>query len=103
MSVSFHRLEVAQVVDETPEARSIRFDVPAELRETFRFKPGQHLTLKAEIAGEEFRRNYSLCTAPQDGRLTVTIKRIAGSGPRARRADWAGRYRKRGASPCPPR
>ncbi|HEX8642792.1 MAG TPA: ferredoxin--NADP reductase [Allosphingosinicella sp.] len=78
MSVSFHRLTVAEVVDETAEARSIRFDVPEELRETFRFKPGQHLTLKAEIGGEEVRRNYSLCTAPSDGQLKVTVKRITG-------------------------
>ena len=52
--------------------------MPEELRETFRFKPGQHLTLKAEIGGEEVRRNYSLCVAPQDGELKVTVKRIAG-------------------------
>jgi ring-1,2-phenylacetyl-CoA epoxidase subunit PaaE len=78
MSVSFHTLTVAEVVDETSEARSIRFAVPEELRETFLFKPGQHLTLKAEIQGEEVRRNYSLCVAPHDGALTVTVKRIAG-------------------------
>jgi len=78
MSVSFHPLRVAEVVPETAEAKSIRFDVPAELRETFRFKPGQHLTLRAEIGGEEVRRNYSLCVAPQDDQVTVTVKRIAG-------------------------
>jgi ring-1,2-phenylacetyl-CoA epoxidase subunit PaaE len=78
MSVSFHTLEVAEVVDETNEARSIRFVVPEELRETFRFKPGQHLTLKAEIGGEELRRNYSLCVAPHDRQVMVTVKRIAG-------------------------
>ncbi len=78
MSVSFHSLTVAEVVDETAEARSIRFAVPEELRETFRFRPGQHLTLKAEIGGEELRRNYSLCVAPQDGTVMVTVKRIAG-------------------------
>jgi ring-1,2-phenylacetyl-CoA epoxidase subunit PaaE len=78
MSVAFHTLTVADVVDETAEARSIRFAVPEELRETFKFKPGQHLTLKAEIAGEELRRNYSLCVAPQDGEVMVTVKRIAG-------------------------
>ena len=78
MSVAFHPLIVAEVVDETAEARSIRFAVPEELRETFKFKPGQHLTLKAEIAGEELRRNYSLCAAPQDGVVMVTVKRIAG-------------------------
>jgi ring-1,2-phenylacetyl-CoA epoxidase subunit PaaE len=78
MSVSFHRLVVAEVVDETSEARSIRFDVPVELGETFLFRPGQHLTLKAEIKGEEVRRNYSLCVAPQDHQVMVTVKRIAG-------------------------
>jgi ferredoxin-NADP reductase len=35
MSVGFHTLIVADVVDETAEARSIRFAVPEELRETF--------------------------------------------------------------------
>jgi len=78
MSVAFHTLTIAEMVDETAEARSIRFAVPEELRETFKFKPGQHLTLKAEIAGEELRRNYSLCVAPQDDMVMVTVKRIAG-------------------------
>ena len=57
---------------------SIRFDVPEELRETFAFRPGQHLTLKAEIGGEEVRRNYSLCVAPQDEQVKVAVKQIAG-------------------------
>jgi ring-1,2-phenylacetyl-CoA epoxidase subunit PaaE len=78
MSVNFHRLAIAEIVDETAEARSIRFEVPPELRERFKFKPGQHLTLKAEIDNEEVRRNYSLCVAPEDGQLKVTVKRIAG-------------------------
>ncbi|MGE0179670.1 MAG: 2Fe-2S iron-sulfur cluster-binding protein [Sphingomonas sp.] len=78
MSAGFHSIAVAEVVDETNEARSIRFSIPPELAEAFRFKPGQHLTLKAEIDGEELRRNYSLCVAPQDGQVMVTVKRIAG-------------------------
>jgi ring-1,2-phenylacetyl-CoA epoxidase subunit PaaE len=78
MSVNFHSLEVAEIVPETAEASSIRFSVPEALREAFRFKPGQHLTLKAEIGGEEVRRNYSLCVAPEEGELKVTVKRIAG-------------------------
>jgi ring-1,2-phenylacetyl-CoA epoxidase subunit PaaE len=78
MSVGFHRLEVAEIVPETADAASIRFHVPEELRETFRFRPGQHLTLRAEIGGEEVRRNYSLCVAPADGEVRVTVKRIAG-------------------------
>ncbi len=78
MSVGFHPLRVAETVPETAEAMSIRFDIPEELRETFRFKPGQHLTLRAELGGEEVRRNYSLCVAPQDDQVKVTVKRIAG-------------------------
>jgi ring-1,2-phenylacetyl-CoA epoxidase subunit PaaE len=78
MSAGFHTLRIAEVVDETAEARSLRFDVPEELREMFKFRPGQHLTLKAEILGEEIRRNYSLCVAPQDEIVMVTVKRIAG-------------------------
>jgi ring-1,2-phenylacetyl-CoA epoxidase subunit PaaE len=78
MSASFHRLRIAEVIEETADARSIRFEVPPELAETYRFRPGQHLTLRAEIGGEDVRRNYSLCVAPQDGELKVTVKRIAG-------------------------
>ena len=64
MDKHFHVLKVAEIVPETAEANSIRFEIPSELREAFAFKAGQHLTLKATIDGEEVRRNYSLCTAP---------------------------------------
>ena len=57
MAEHFHSLRVAEVVPETSEANSIRFDVPQELREKFAFKAGQHLTLRAYIGGEELRRN----------------------------------------------
>ena len=78
MAEHFHRLKVAEIVPETNEASSIRFEVPYDLQEAFRFKAGQHLTLRADINGEEVRRNYSLCTAPFENDLMVTVKRIAG-------------------------
>jgi ring-1,2-phenylacetyl-CoA epoxidase subunit PaaE len=78
MSAAFHTLRIAEVISETSDAKSIRFDLPEELREEFFFKPGQHLTLKADIEGEDIRRTYSLCVAPQEGQLKVTVKRIAG-------------------------
>ncbi|MEA3079986.1 MAG: ring,2-phenylacetyl-CoA epoxidase subunit PaaE [Sphingomonadales bacterium] len=79
MSVHFHSLKVAEIVPETDEAVSIRFEIPPEMREAFAFRAGQHLTLRATINGEEVRRNYSLCTAPAEGDWMVTVKRI-GSG-----------------------
>jgi ring-1,2-phenylacetyl-CoA epoxidase subunit PaaE len=78
MSVHFHALKVAEIVLETAEASSIRFEISAELRDTFAFKAGQHLTLRAIINGEEVRRNYSLCTAPAENDWMVTVKRIGG-------------------------
>ena len=92
MTAHFHTLQVLEIVPETPEAYSIRFSVPPALRETFAFKAGQHLTLKAEIDGEEVRRNYSLCTAPDEQDWMVTVKRIAGGVF----SNWVGDHLKAG-------
>ncbi len=78
MSAGFHRLTIAEVRREIDDAVSLRLDVPADLADTFRFAAGQHLTLRADIAGEEVRRNYSVCVAPHEGELRVAVKRIAG-------------------------
>ncbi|MEO5972108.1 MAG: 2Fe-2S iron-sulfur cluster-binding protein [Sphingomicrobium sp.] len=78
MSAHFYPLTVAEVVPETADANSIRFAVPPEMQDAFAFRAGQHLTLKADIGGEEVRRNYSLCTAPADQDWMVTVKRVAG-------------------------
>src|SRR6478735_10679827 len=78
MAEHFHALRVAEVVPETNEANSIRFEIPPELRDRFVFKAGQHLTLRTTLNGEEVRRNYSLCTAPDDDDWLVTVKRIGG-------------------------
>jgi ring-1,2-phenylacetyl-CoA epoxidase subunit PaaE len=78
MSAHFYPLRVAEIVPETAEANSIRFEIPPELRDIFAFKAGQHLTLKTDIEGEEIRRNYSLCTAPDEQDWLVTVKRIGG-------------------------
>ena len=78
MAEHFYPLRVAEIVPETDEANSIRFEVPDDLKLAFGFRAGQHLTLRIDIDGEEVRRNYSLCTAPADNDVMVTVKRIAG-------------------------
>lgn len=78
MSTGFHVLEIAEVRREIADAVSLRLKVPESLAETFRFTPGQHLTLRAEIDGEDVRRNYSICAAPHEGELRVAIKQVAG-------------------------
>src|SRR6201999_3888056 len=68
-----HRLRVADVRRLTPDAVSITFDVPDDLRETFRFRPGQNVVVHADIDGESVRRNYSICTTAGSGVLRVAV------------------------------
>jgi ring-1,2-phenylacetyl-CoA epoxidase subunit PaaE len=74
----FYPLNVAAVKHETRDAIAVTFDVPRELKETFAYQQGQHLTLRAMIGGEDVRRSYSICSAVQDGTLRVAIKRTTG-------------------------
>ena len=53
---TFHSLTVAKVEPETRDAVTITFAVPQALQEAYRFRPGQHLTLKASPGGDELRR-----------------------------------------------
>jgi ring-1,2-phenylacetyl-CoA epoxidase subunit PaaE len=78
MSPRFHTLTVREVRRETPEAISIAFDVPPALSDEYRFAPGQHVTLRAQIDGEECRRSYSICSGLDDGELRVAVKTVAG-------------------------
>ena len=74
----FHRLSIARVERETRDAIAITFAVPAALAPQFRFAQGQHLTLRADIGGEDVRRSYSICSAVQDGALRIAVKKSAG-------------------------
>ena len=74
----FHRLVVATVERETRDAVAITFAVPDALSESFRFVAGQHLTLRADIGGQDVRRSYSICSGAQDGILRIAVKRNPG-------------------------
>jgi len=74
----FHKLTIAEVRQETPDAISVRFEVPDHLVADYAFTQGQHLTLKASPDGEEVRRSYSICAGVDDGALRVAIKRVPG-------------------------
>jgi len=74
----FYPLTVAKVKHETRDAIAVTFAVPPELKHTFVYQQGQHLTLRAMIEGEDVRRSYSICSAVQDEQLRVAIKRTPG-------------------------
>jgi 3-ketosteroid 9alpha-monooxygenase subunit B len=75
----YHRVRVARVIRETAEAHSLVLSVPPELSDTFRYLPGQYLTVRVPHAAGSVARCYSLCTSPFDGDPpTVTVKRTRG-------------------------
>jgi ring-1,2-phenylacetyl-CoA epoxidase subunit PaaE len=78
MTPRFHPLTIEEIRSETPDAVSIAFAVPQELREAYRFTPGQYLTLKTVRDGEEIRRSYSICSGLDDGELRVAVKKLEG-------------------------
>ncbi|MEV4713532.1 1,2-phenylacetyl-CoA epoxidase subunit PaaE [Micromonospora sp. NPDC049374] len=90
----FHPLPVVAVDRLTADAVAITFAVPEELRETFAFRAGQHLTVRLPAAagaaegdggaasGGDVRRSYSICSTPTDlarhGRLRIGVREIPG-------------------------
>jgi ring-1,2-phenylacetyl-CoA epoxidase subunit PaaE len=88
----FHPLRIESVRPETREAVAVTFAVPPELADSFRFTQGQHLTLRADIEGEDVRRSYSICAGAHDGRLRIAIKRVPGG----QFSNWANAHLKPG-------
>lgn len=76
----FHPLRVSAVQRLTEDAVAITFDVPPELAEAYRFTPGQHVAVRTPAAGDDLRRNYSICSPAGSGRLTIGVKHIPGGG-----------------------
>ncbi|MFC3503813.1 1,2-phenylacetyl-CoA epoxidase subunit PaaE [Micromonospora krabiensis] len=86
----FHPLPVGAVDRLTDDAVAVTFAVPEELRATFAFRAGQHLTVRlpagarpAEADGDgDVRRSYSICSTPDElarhGRLRIGVREVPG-------------------------
>jgi ring-1,2-phenylacetyl-CoA epoxidase subunit PaaE len=74
----FHRLAVKDLRRETSDAISLTFAIPDELKDDYRFSPGQYLTLRTMMDGEEVRRSYSICSGPDDGEIRIAVKKVEG-------------------------
>ena len=79
MSTDFYPLAVLDTREEIKGATTVMFAVPAELKDTFSWRAGQHLTLRFQLNGEELRRSYSISSSPFSGDpLRITVKRVKG-------------------------
>jgi ring-1,2-phenylacetyl-CoA epoxidase subunit PaaE len=59
-SSSFYELSIKKINPEAAGAVAITFEIPVQLRENFLFEPGQFLTVRTTIQGNDIRRNYSV-------------------------------------------
>lgn len=72
-------VRIADVIAETPDARSLVIEVPPELADRFAYRPGQFLTVRipSERTGS-VARCYSIASSPAtDTHIKVTVKRTA--------------------------
>ncbi len=76
--LEYHPLRVTEVTPLADDAVAIGFDVPDDLAKTFSYMPGQHVTIRAFIDGEDVRRSYSICANANSGKLRVGVKRLRG-------------------------
>ncbi|HEY8452497.1 MAG: 1,2-phenylacetyl-CoA epoxidase subunit PaaE [Micromonosporaceae bacterium] len=78
----FHRLPVVALDRLTEDSLAITFGVPDELRDTFAFQAGQHVTVRRVGGPPEARRSYSICSTPMEladrGRLRIGVKQLPG-------------------------
>lgn len=72
----------------TDDSVAVTLEVPAVLVDDFAFQPGQHLTLRATIEGDDVRRSYSICQSldarGRDNTRRVAVARV----PEGRMSNW---------------
>lgn len=73
---SFLKLIIKEVRRETKDAVSVLFNVPEELKANYNFIAGQYLNLRLTLDGQEIRRAYSICSAPESGELRIAVKAV---------------------------
>ena len=92
----FQEVAVKRVSPEAAGAVAITFAIPEAERERFAFEPGQFLTLRATIDGQDVRRNYSISSPrsrlTREGELEIGIRPVEGG----LFSNWAARAIKAG-------
>ena len=96
-ALRFHELTIKRVSPEAAGSVAITFDIPASQRESFNFQPGQFLTLRTRLDGQDVRRNYSI-SSPRSrlakaGELEIGIRPVEGGVF----SNWAAQTLKAGA------
>jgi ring-1,2-phenylacetyl-CoA epoxidase subunit PaaE len=84
----FHTLTVTGVERLTDDAVAVSLAVPNELASEFVFEPGQHLTLRATVDGQDVRRSYSICRSRPDALERKELRFASARVPGGLMSNW---------------
>jgi ring-1,2-phenylacetyl-CoA epoxidase subunit PaaE len=70
----FHWLKLAKKQRLTKSTFSLEFEIPQLLHKNFKFEAGQYVTLKYLSNGFFFQNDYSMTSAPFEGKISLGIK-----------------------------
>ena len=76
--MNFHSLTVSKIERFSADSLAISIVIPADLKSTFQFEPGQYITFSHSAGDKEIRRSYSIASVPKDEIITVGVKEVAG-------------------------
>lgn len=80
-SETYYPLQIINIIQETVDTKSFILDVPEELKKTFRYAPGQFITLRLRDCESFIKRCYTLSSSPDvasSSHITITVKRTPG-------------------------
>jgi ring-1,2-phenylacetyl-CoA epoxidase subunit PaaE len=75
LSKGFHELTVSGIKRLNDKSVMVSLELPSDLKQVFKFIPGQYLNFEIETKGEKYRRSYSICSGPNEP-LSVAVKAV---------------------------
>lgn len=73
-SAEFHWLKLAKKQRLTKNIFSLEFEIPHLLKENYQFEAGQYVSLKYFSKGAVIQNDFSMTSAPFEGKITLGIK-----------------------------
>ena len=78
IAMNFHSLTISKIERFNAESLAVSLAIPADLKSTFHFEPGQYITFSHSVGDKEIRRSYSIASVPTDEMITVGVKEVPG-------------------------
>ena len=72
--IEFHWLKLAKKQELTKSTFALEFEIPPELSSQYQFEAGQYVTLQLKSDGNHLHKDFSMTSAPYEGKITLGIK-----------------------------